>query len=397
MPINHDFFLLLFLAGIFNGLAFFFRFYETLAFFFALVLVIFLDCNSKKKTFFISLKSILCFSSGTLLVLGIGSLFFIDIIQKMFNEVILGSILHGTSLNRFYFTNSITLWNKIFTDFEILFESGNYKMVLIIFYHFIHLLNVSLASILPFIVSAIVIWYLAGKKLIETNKSLIFFFFFWGIFSFPKALGRSDMSHLAPSITPLFFLVIYFLQTYFRCADKNKNTMDNLVKRCLLIITFILLSPVPLFFAKSGYSLLKTPYKVSTAHGTLLFHNKPEADDVNNLIQFINKNSDEKDYIFVTPWFSPPLYALTNRKNPTYYDSMVDLISQPSIQKQNEVCNSLLNKSTKMIIHYPDWGFDGKKELQFLYACPVLQKCIENNFNLKKKFGNYWVYLAKNK
>jgi len=36
-----------------------------------------------------------------------------------------------------------------------------------------------------------------------------------------------------------------------------------------------------------------------------------------------------------------------------------------------------------------EWGFDGKEEFQFLNACSILNKCIENNFELQWKKG-YW-------
>ncbi len=65
-------------------------------------------------------------------------------------------------------------------------------------------------------------------------------------------------------------------------------------------------------------------------YGKLLFESESEATSVNSAIEFINKNTHEGDYIFVTPWFVPPFYALTNRKNPTYYDSVIDLIVRPS-------------------------------------------------------------------
>ena len=156
--------------------------------------------------------------------------------------------------------------------------------------------------------------------------------------------------------------------------------------------------PAPLLFlAHTGFASVKPHYhyEVSTEYGTLLFQNESEAIDVNDVISFINKNTDEGDYIFVTPWFAPPFYALTDRKNPTYYDSLIDLVARPSDEKQIKVCNDLLNKDTKLIIHYADWGFDNKEELQFLNACPILQRCIEDNFKLVEKYGHYWIYVPK--
>jgi len=153
--------------------------------------------------------------------------------------------------------------------------------------------------------------------------------------------------------------------------------------------------PVPLFLVNCGYALAIPHYEVSTEYGTLLFKNESEAINVNDVIKFINRNTEKGGYIFVTPWYAPPFYALTNRKNPTYYDSLIDLVARPSDEKRKKVCNDLLNKDTKLIIHYADWGFDNKKELQFLNTCPILQRGIEENFELVEKYGCYWMYVPK--
>ena len=87
---------------------------------------------------------------------------------------------------------------------------------------------------------------------------------------------------------------------------------------------------------------------------------------------------------------------MTNRRNPTYYDSLIDVVIKPSIEKQNKICNDLLSKDVKLIIHNTDWGFDNKEEFQFLNACSILNKCIENNFELQKKNGYWSLYVQKN-
>jgi len=196
----------LFFTGFFVGLAFLFRLYEVGAAFFAFLLIIFIHSKFDGKPFNHSIKSIAVFCSGNLLVVGLASLALIEIWQSMVKEIAIESLLHGTSMNLPYFTNSISYLGLILTDLKGVSETGEYFYAMKIFYYLANFINVTLSHLLPFLLVGISIWYLIGKKLEKSDKVVVLFFLLWGMFSFPKALGRSDMSHLAPSITPLFFL-----------------------------------------------------------------------------------------------------------------------------------------------------------------------------------------------
>lgn len=385
----------LFLGGIFVGLAFLFKLYEVGAAFLAFFLIIFIHSKFDAKTFSHSIKSIAVFCGGVLLVISLASLALIEIWQPMVKEIAIESVLTGTSMNRPYFTNSIWYLGLILTDLKGVIETGDILYVVKTFYHSANFINVTLSHLLPFLLVGISTWYLIGKKLKESDKVVVLFFLLWGMFTFPKALGRSDMSHLAHSIVPLFFLLLFLLQKSIEKFEANKNLLEKFITYGFVITTLLLLIPAPFFFVNSGYALAKPHYEVSTKYGTLLLSYESEAKDVNAVIGFINKNTEQGDYIFVTPWFAPPFYALTNRKNPTYYDSLIDLVARPSDEKQIKICNDLLNKDPKLIIHYADWGFDNKEELQFLNTCPILQRCIENHFELVGKYGHYWIYVPK--
>lgn len=386
----------LFLTGIFVGVAFLFKLYVVGAAFLAFFLTIFIHSKFARKPFSYSIKSIAVFCSGVLFVGALVFLVLIEIWQPMVRETVIESLSHGTSMNLPYFTSSIPYLGPILANLKELPETGRYFYIMKIFY-LANFINITLLYLLPLFLVSISIWYLLSKKLEKSDKIIILFFFLWGMFAFPKALGRSDIAHLMPSIAPLFFLLIFLLQKGIERLEANKNSIEKFIKYGFVIITLLLLIQVPLFFVHTGYALAKSPhYEVSTKYGTLLFRNESEAKDVNATIDFINRNTKEKDYIFVTPWYAPPFYALTNRKNPTYYDSLIDLVVRPSNEKQIKICNDLLNRDTKLIIHYTDWGFDNKEELQFLNTCPILQKCIENNFELTEKYGHYWIYISKN-
>lgn len=384
----------LFGAGIFIGLAFLFKFYVVGAAFFASFLTIFIYSKFNKKPISYSIKSVGVFLGGIFLVVGLASLALIEIWQPMVKQIAIKSLLGGTSMNLPYFNDSIWYLGLSLTDLKGVIETGGIFYVMNFFFHSNRLIYVTLSYLLPLLLVGISIWYLVGNKLKKSDKILVLFFLLWGMCTFPKALGRSDMAHLAQSITPLFFLLIFLLQKSIR-FEENKTSFAKFVSYSFIVITILLLLPVPLFLINTGYTFTKSHFEVSTQYGTLCSFNESEANTVNAVLKSINRNTDEGDYIFVTPWDAPPFYALTNRKNPTYYDSLIDLVARPSDEKQIKVCNDLLNKDTKMIIHYADWGFDNKKELYFLNTCPILQKCIEDNFELVEKHGHYRIYVPK--
>jgi hypothetical protein len=388
----------LFLAGIFVGLAFLFRFYTTGSAFLAFFFIILIQSKLNQKSLSYTFKSLGVLFSGILIVVGVASLALIEIWQPMARAVVIESVSHGMSMNLPYFISLTSVLEAIFVTLMKAIESGSIFLTLKIIYYIVRSAPLLVMYILPFFIVGVSAYYLLRKNLTKYEKSLVIFFLLWGIFTFPKALGRSDISHLALSITPLFFLLIFLLQKSIKKFEENKTSLGKFTSYGFIVITILLLLPVPSFLANTGYALAKPPYEyeVSTKYGTLLLSNELEAKDVNGVIGFINENTEEGDYIFVTPWYAPPFYALTNRKNPTYYDSLIDLIAKPSDEKQKRVCNDLLNKDTKLIIHYADWGFDNKEELQFLNTCPILQRCIEDNFELVEKYGHYWIYVPKN-
>jgi hypothetical protein len=97
--------------------------------------------------------------------------------------------------------------------------------------------------------------------------------------------------------------------------------------------------------------------------------------------------------MFVTPWFAPPFYTLTDRRNPTYYDSLIDPVALPSREKQEAICRDLLSKPTRIVVDYPDWGFDNAPRMQWRAACPLVEECIATHFTRVAAYGRYWIYV----
>jgi hypothetical protein len=202
--------------------------------------------------------------------------------------------------------------------------------------------------------------------------------------SFPKALGRADLAHLAPSVAP-FALFILFVGN--RLKEKSK-----LLSKGAYIIIGVMLLTVIFPIIKLGATIKSPNVYVSTSHGSVHFKDKKEAENFKNTIDYIENNTTDDDYIFVTLWDAPPIYALTNRKNPTYYDSLNDLMIRRNPDKQKKIIDELISKKTKYIIHNADWGYDNKPEQQFRVACDILQRFIESSCIKVADFGFYKIY-----
>lgn len=228
----------------------------------------------------------------------------------MVKEIVIESVLHGTLMNLPYFVNTILcLKQKILANLKgVKTEEYSYMMI---FYDLTIFIVVIPSYLLLLLLVGISIWYLVGEKLKKSDKVIVLFFLLWGMFTFPKALGRADISHLVPSITPLFFLLIFLLQKGIKLFEKNKTFLEKFITYGFIITTFLLLVPASVNSLR-WMALLIPHHEVSTDYGRLLFLNESAAKDVNSVIEFINKTTQEEDYIFVTPWYAPPFYALTN-------------------------------------------------------------------------------------
>lgn len=381
--------LFLLFSGIAIGLSFLFRFYEVGAALLAIIISLIILHKRDKTTTSYLLKSLTYLIIGIVAITGPILIIFHDILGKMINEVSFESVSHGTSMNLSYFTKPTAAFN------EIQWINGNINTQVKALFHFIKFFSISLLYILPFIVTAISLWYLIRQKINKRERSIILLFLLWGILTFPKALGRSDLGHLSASLTPIIILFIFLLN---KCIDDVKSDSSKtklLVKYGLITITIVLLFQPAMYIKNTLNDSQKASFPVITKYGTLLFSNKDDAHDINMVIKYINSHTVEGEYIFVTPALAPPFYALTKRRNSTYYDSLIDLVSRPSNEKQERICSDLIEKETKLIIHNDNWGFDGNSRFSYIKTCGLLQNFIRTKYNLVETYGTYDIYQKK--
>jgi hypothetical protein len=380
-----------FLGGLFIGCGIYFRIYETGAVFTAFLCAIIVYLVMNKTPIIKILKTVTLFISGSLFITLAIAIGFSDIYMTLFREVVIESVKNGTSMNLPYFSDINYSFLVINRDFDKLGSQFNIIQIFFLFFHVLKLILTFFYYILPFlaIISFLIVIISKPSKL---DIPIFLLFFLWGISMFPKGLGRSDLSHISPCITPFLMFIWYIFLKYKSVNNKKYSKILKYISTSvILLLTLIVTVPIESYIQLRRYP----PIYLETPHGSIYFSSQAEVDHFSNVLKLIDNYTKEGEYIFVTPWLSPPLYALTGRKDPTYYDSMNDLIVRPSVDKQIKICQDLASHNTRIIVHDPDWSYDDNPELSFKSTCGILQDYIDKNYSLISKEGLYSVYLLK--
>lgn len=378
----------LFFSGLSIGIASYFRLYEVgaIAVSILLTVVIFLIIsNRNKKEIF---KYVSTFIIGILSIMIMYSSFHYQLFSKMFTEVVFESVKNGTSMNLSYFYGI----NDYLFQSKLVYNSiKGFSIIPFLLIKALGFIRICFYFMLPIVALPILFVYIYKVK--ENTKILIpsLTLLIWSYFSYAKGLGRTDISHLAPAIAPLLLLFVFINIHIPKLESIVLNKIFRKTISTILIVSLIsFLYPIQTITKQ----VFKGNYNVKNGNFIIRCSDKIIADNTQHLVNLINRNTNENDFIFVTHWGAPPLYAITNRMNPTYFDSMNDLIVRPSMEKESRIINSLEKTKTKLIIH-GHWGYDGKANQQIQTTCKLLERYIIDNYKLIDKFDEYLIYKRK--
>lgn len=120
-------------------------------------------------------------------------------------------------------------------------------------------------------------------------------------------------------------------------------------------------------------SLSYSKYTVTALNGSYREASGDKAKSIETVLRLVEKNTIPNDYIFYDGFNSPPIYFLTGRKNPTYYDSMIDVVARPTDEKQYGIIQSLEQKQAKLYIHSGNFMYDKMPERSFERRCLILK------------------------
>lgn len=241
-------------------------------------------------------------------------------------------------------------------------------------------------QLFPLIVLGMFVYFF--RKIRYIAESLILFMF-WALFTLPKALAVVDVHYLSVLNTILFFPFIIMLSSNWLSSSKT----SRVIKTTLIIILAILLVSVPASRAIDLVSFSKQPtlYVQGEVDGfSLKDENKRE--EIQSVIDDIQNNTQLGDYIFVSAWSAPPLYQMTGRNNPSYYDSVIDLGFSPSTEKQEGICDSFREGDVKLIVTNNVCSFSWNG-ICFEDNFNIINSCIEQDYSLLSEYGQYSLYI----
>lgn len=370
-----------FYCGVCFSAAFLFRFYETGAAILALIPAYSAALRGKSASHIAVSTGV--FAAGVAALIVPAVLLLLNTFPAMVRSIVIDSVYFGASRNVSlpYFFSSVVHFGTLADSLRGLTASGLFPAVLTL----ANFLTSFTSYLLPFIMLAASFRILRGGGLEGSSRAVVWFFLVWGMFTMPKAMGRSDMDHMAFVVSPLIFLAVFLL------VESKIPGFPS--RRFISAVVSLLLLSVPLFFAQQIYPRLTQPhYRVATRRGTLYFGSESDASHTLSAIKYIEENSRAGDYIFYTYWMAPPFYALTGRKNPAYFDSILGLVFQPSREKQQSIIRALEEKKVGIVIHFPYWGFNAR-DLHFLNTCRLLHEYIEKNYKPVAKYGAHRIYV----
>ena len=303
-------------------------------------------------------------------------------INTVFTSIIKDSVLHGASMNYPYWFGFIDSYKKIFIYYQyFLVDSKAYDIKGIVFmitdsiYKLILIITPLIGIIL------ISIDYKVSR--IKENQSLKILLFMWGIFFIPYAFNLSEEQHFKQAYSPFMILIFLYI-------------LENRLK----IITSISLALILFLSFLNIYSYIKPSksnfYSFSYNNITYTTSNEENYKQQNDLVKTILENTNSNDNIFCLAWNIIPINLFCSRINRTYYDSPIDILINPSLEKETQLIKDINSTKTKIIVIERGDIMQSFYHYSFENRNPGLITYIKSRYHVLKQIGIYDIYIINN-
>lgn len=383
----------LFCAGLMIGLASLFKFYLAGAAAGALGIAVAIETRRRGADVCEIARLSRIVLAGVLVAPIATAICFAEAWPDLWQAVGVDSVRHATAVRPAYGYRIAELWSEATPDLKVLWHAplGWTNGGLLRLSRFLLLV---ILHLLPFLIP-VLYWYSRRKGLVPRGRTegAILFFLLWGCLTFVRAFLRGgSLVPLLQAATPLYVVMILLTRPMLIHARETRSLASRVAAASLLTGFVGLLQWIAGLNAHAALSLHQPTYAAVAPYGTIRFAEQEQAASVQKLIDAVLENSAEGDYLFVTAWDAPPLYALTRRRNPTYYDSLIDLVHRPSEQRQRQVCEALLSRETGLVVHRPGWSVGSKT---FEETCPLIDRCERQHFAPFQSAGPFSVLRRK--
>ena len=355
-------------AGAFAGLASCFRIYESAPFFIGTAATIILVPHMTIRN---RLRHIVLFLASAAVMWGcIIALFFPAHYLVAIQEIFVNSVRHASASR-----------GNAFGDIQ-----GDVRGMLahadslwLISYYGNHLIRHSL-NYLVIILSLIGGLSLLRKKDIE-EQGIIIGLLIWTILSTGKMKEGIDSGILGFAIIPAFLIIMLWIES----TDESKPK----ISLCMRILTIGLIGSS--LYAVGGEwaaKINKNNHEIRSLAGTIYADDALYAKETNAVIQTIREITQPNEYIAVLHTMPYPFFAATERRNATYYDSLIDLLYRPSSAKEKIICDDILRKKAGLVVVEPSI-------IEKNSPLKTLRTCIEKSFSISSVYSNYLIYFPK--
>ena len=387
----------LFLAGVAIGIAFLFRTYLTGAAAAAVFVTVTLESRRRPIPWSSTVQLLFMVCLGCTLILGMATVLLYPILPAMWHAVMVDSLSHAT-INRTRYGVAINQLTGEFLAAVQEFSSASHFLEhpLKLVYKASNLLKITALHVLPFV--SIGFWVMLRRVQRHINHAsywMLVFFFCWGCLTFIRAFSRGGHPFpLSQAATPLFFALALLCKPWIVQWQETRRGFDW-VLAAVNIVLIISLGQAAILQTAQRLMSLRHPVQVVTApHGSLIYKDESEAKNLQTLIDRVLSSTSESDFIFVVPWDAPAIYALTGRRNPTFYGSNIDLFYRPTEEKEKDVCRALQKHHVKLIISQTDWpgvAWNAVRQERLI----IVDSFIHEHFERVGEFGFYSLYERK--
>lgn len=220
-----------------------------------------------------------------------------------------------------------------------------------------------------------------------------------GLCLFVSSWTRPDFLHIVHTIQPFVLLSLFLIASLWK--DMKRWSRLSLLPLVLLSSLFGLIVMDGLLFLRTPQASPSHPLRTET--GTYFLFTEKEAAELESLLSYIKTGTKEEDPIFIYHW-SPALYFLCDRENPTGFDSYKPLYNT---EDQLNVLIAQLEKRQPLLVIKDSYlsGFlssTGRQHLTFPSVDPsVMLKedkvdaYIQKNYAVGAKTGQYTLFKKK--
>ncbi len=257
-----------------------------------------------------------------------------------------------------------------------------------------YLIDISPLIVLGF-VPIILIPYIFFIALKERNFLLLSVICYAIMLLFSVIPLRPDYTHLL-FVSPLYFFLFFYSAGYFWKEAKNSKikVLPRTLSSILLLVIFLSFLRSVLLYK----SMATTPeLELNTARGkvSITYHTPSWMYDV---LRYIEGSTKKDESIFIYHW-SPVLYFLTGRRNPTPFDTFKPIYNTD--EQMQQIIEALKLYRPRLIIK--DWYIDPEAghpnrnmfpgvDWRTLLEKDPVNKYIEQNYELQGYIGSFKIF-----